>query len=92
MREHGIAGDEGDLPRLALKPVVFNPSTPASFSPAKEENAAKDGFNTPPYESQNVPNVQNTTAGKLLPRIHSRRPPRVMRIPPWKKYTGLTDF
>lgn len=72
-----------------MKPVVSKPATASSPGGAYDPNAAKLGLKIPPNESQNVPKVLNTTAGNVLPRIHSIMAPRIMRIPPWKKYTGL---
>ena len=78
-----------NLPRLELKPTVLRPVA-GSLVPAYDDHAAKLGLRIPPKLSQNVPKVIKTMQGKVLPRMSSMKPPMFMRIPPWKKYTGLT--
>jgi len=69
-----------------LKPRVASPSAGDSApGPAYEEKAAKEGERVAAQASQKVPKTEKTTAEKVVPRIHSRRPQRVMRMPPWKK-------
>jgi len=48
--------------------------------------ALKNGVSVAPKESQKPPKVVKTTAGKVLPRTHSRRPPMRRRMPAKKKY------
>ena len=70
------------VPKLALNPGVSRPAAAGSPAGAYDEKAAKDGLRVLAKESQKVPKVPKTTAGNVLPRIHSRSAPRVMRMPP----------
>jgi hypothetical protein len=47
--------------------------------------AAKAGTSVPPYVNQKAPKEVKTTAGKVLPRMSSKKPPTSIRMAPKPK-------
>jgi hypothetical protein len=73
-----------NVPKLALNACVFNPAVGSAPAGAYAANAPNEGVSVPAKERKKAPYAEKTTEGKVLPRIHSRRPERTRSNPPKK--------
>lgn len=93
LRSAGVTrhNSRSNVPKLELNPTVVNPAAGLVGSVEYAPYALKKGCKVPPKESQKAPKEQKTTKGKVLPMIHSPRPPMSMSTPPKKKYVAVPE-